>query len=226
MREFLRQLRWLEPVVDLARLGGVLGLVALGLFAAWRARGSEAAAGRRAVDLFLLYVVGASLAVGLLQIEAWPFTTWALVHGPSPRQLRSWELQGLDAGGRGYVIDPVVLQPIAPEEFGGGLLPRPGGLTPEGRARVARFVLRRAEWARVRLLNHQPFARNDWLLGPLAAPSLVYQARIWRSPADVPPTPFVALRIWLLEWDVEERFADERRVTRRLLVEVRDAPAA
>jgi len=223
VREFLRQWSALEPAVDLARLGAFVGLVLLGLLAAWRGRRADPAAGRGPVDALILYVLTVSLLVGLVQIEAWPFTNWALVHSPGPRQMRSWELEGLDATGRGYVIDPVVLQPLAPEEFGGRLLPRPGGLTAEGRANVARFILRRAEAARRRAAEEHRVAVNEWLLGPLAAPPLVRQARIWRTPADLPHAPLVGLRIWLVEWDVLQRFADESRVARRVLIEVHDA---
>jgi hypothetical protein len=223
VRELLRQFGGLESAVHLARLGAFAALVALGLFAAWRGRRADPAAGRRPVDALILYVLGVSLLVGVVQIEAWPFTNWALVHSPGPRAMRSWELEGLDATGRGYPIDPVVLQPLAPEEIGGRLLPRAGGLTAEGRANVARFILRRAEAGRRRAAEAQPVALNEWLLGPLAAPSLVRQARIWRTPADVPRAPLVGLRVWLVDWDVLERFADEGRVARRVLIEVHDA---
>jgi hypothetical protein len=223
VREVLRQFVGLEPVVDLARFGAFLGLALLALFAAWRTRRADPGGARGPVDLLVLYVLAVSLFVGLVQIEAWPFTNWALVHSPGPRQMWSWELEGLDATGRGYAIDPVVLQPMAPEEFGGRLLPRAGGLTAEGRANVARFILRRAEAGRRRALEQRGIARNEWLLGPLAAPPLVRRARIWRAPADLPAAPLVGLRVWLVEWDVLERFADEGRVARRVLIEVHDA---
>jgi hypothetical protein len=217
--ELLRQLRWLEPAVDVARLGIFVTFVALGLAIARRGHGDPAAR-RRAVNRLLVYVLGVTVAVGLIQVESWPFTTWALVHGMSPARARSWEIEGLDAQGRGYVIDPVVFQPLAPVELGARLLSRTRGLSPEGRVMVARFVLQRAEQARGRFREGRRFAPNDWLLGPLALPYVFRQPRLWRLPADVPETPFVALRIWVLEWDVRERFADDTRVSRQLLVEV------
>jgi hypothetical protein len=217
--ELLRQFRWLEPAVDVARLGVFLTFVGLGL-AVLRRANADPAAGRRAANRLVLYVLAVSVAVGLVQVESWPFTTWALVHGVSPARMRSWEIEGLDAQGRGYPIDAAVFQPLAPVELGARFLSRTRGLPPEAQVRVARFVLERAEQARGRLRAGRTFAPNEWLLGPLAAPYVFRQPRLWRSPADVPDTPFVALRIWLLEWDVRERFADERRVSRRLLVEV------
>ena len=35
----------------------------------------------------------------------------------------------------------------------------------------------------------------------------------------MPASPFIGLRAWFLEWDIDERYADESRVTRRLLFE-------
>jgi hypothetical protein len=219
--ELLRQFRWLEPAVDVARLGVFATFVGLGLAVALRGEGDPAAR-RRAVSHLVLYVLGVTVAVGLVQVESWPFTTWALVHGVSPARMRSWELEGLDGQGRGYPIDPAVFQPLAPVELGARLLSRTRALPPEGQVSVARFVLERAERARSRFRAGRRFAPNEWVLGPLALPYVFRQPRLWRSPADVPDTPFVALRIWVLEWDVRERFLDERRVSRRLLVEVRD----
>jgi hypothetical protein len=217
--ELLRQLRWLEPAVDVARLGVFVAFVGLGLAVLLQAS-RDVPARRRAVNRLILYVLAVTVAVGLVQVESWPFTTWALVHTASQARMRSWEIEGLDAQGRGYPIDPAVVQPLAPVELGARLLSRTRGLPPEGQVSVARFVLERAERARSRFLAGWRFAPNEWLLGPLALPYVFRQPAIWRSPADVPETPFVAVRIWLLEWDVRERLADEGRVSRDLLVEV------
>jgi len=217
--ELLRQFRWLEPAVDVARLGVFVVFVGLGLAVALQAS-RDALARRRAVNRLILYVLAVTAAVGLVQVESWPFTTWALVHGTSPARMRSWEIEGLDAQGRGYPIDPAVFQPLAPVELGARFLSRTRGLPPDAQVGVARFVLERAERARSRFLAGRRFAPNEWLLGPLALSYVFRQPALWRSPADVPATPFVALRIWLLDWDVRERFADESRVSRHLLVEV------
>jgi hypothetical protein len=217
--ELLRQLRWLEPAVDVARLGIFVVFAGLGLAVARKAWG-DVAARRRAVNRQILYVLAVTAAVGLVQVESWPFTTWALVHGTSPPRMRSWEIEGLDVQGRGYPIDPAVFQPLAPVELGARFLSRTRGLPPDAQVAVARFVLERAERARSRFLAGRRFAPNEWLLGPLALPYVFRQPALWRLPGDVPATPFVGLRIWLLEWDVRERFADEGRVSRQLLVEV------
>ena len=210
MTEFLRGFKYLEPAVDVARLGVFALFVVLGLLAARRPDS-------RAVNRFILYALAVSCAVGLVQVESWPFTTWALVNHGAPQRIVSLELEGLDAGGRGFVVDLRVLQPLAPEEFATWLkfnLPR---LTPAARASLGRFLLQRAEEGRQRLVSGRRVAPNQWLLGPLDAPYHFHDAKTWTSAAQVPPTPFVGLRAWFLDWDVEERFRDPARVERRLL---------
>ena len=223
MTELFRQLRWLDPVFDIVRFGLFLGLVTVGLVVAWcDARPSSAGVRRRAVDRLLVYVVGVSVAVGLVQQESWPFTTWALVHNLSPKKAGSWEMIGSDSGGRAYPIDPSVLEPLSPEEFGAWMFANLRRLDPAARVSVARFILEKAEAGRVRLLNGGRVDRNEWLLGRFAAPYHFHTRMRWRSPADLPATPFTGLQVWMLEWDVEERLRDESRVTRTLLFEVHD----
>jgi hypothetical protein len=116
-------------------------------------------------------------------------------------------------------VDPRILQPLAPEEFGAWMLASVERLPPDGRERLGRLLLTRAEAARLRFLQGGRVARNEWLLGSLAAPYHFLPGVTWDSPADVPAAPFEILRIWRLEWDVEERAAHEERVARRLLLE-------
>jgi hypothetical protein len=207
--EILRGFKWMEPAVDVARLGCFALFVALGVLAA---RG-----GRRAVDRLILYVLAVSCLVGVTQVESWPFTNWALVNHGSPQRIVSLELEGIDAGGRGFVVDLRVLQPLAPEEFATWLKANLPRLTPDDRARLARFLLARAEEGRRRLLAGRSPAPNQALLGPLDAPYHFHDAKTWTSTAQVPDTPFVALRAWFWDWNVEERFADPARVEKRLL---------
>ena len=208
----------MEPAVDVARLGAFALFVALGVMAARRARGPGS---RPAADCLIGYVLAVSCLVGVTQVESWPFTNWALVHHGSPRRIVSLELEGLDAGGRGWVIDLRVLQPLAPEEFATWLKANLPALTPPERERLARFLLERAEQGRRRLLAGRSPAPNQALLGPLDAPYHFHDAKTWTSAAQVPATPFVGLRAWFWDWDVEERFADPTRVERRLLFETR-----
>jgi hypothetical protein len=199
--------------VDLARLGCFLIFVALGLFAA-RARGPAA---RRRTDALIVYVLAVTGVVGLVQQESWPFTQWSLVSGTPARQMTSLEVEGTDASGRGYVIDLRVLQPLSPEELASWLKANERRLGPRGEESLGRFLLQRAEEGRLRLLDHRRVAPNQWLLGPADAPYHFHDTKTWTSTAQVPSSPFTGVRAWFLEWDVDERYADERRVTRRLL---------
>ena len=156
-----------------------------------------------------------SLAVGFTQVEAWPFTNWALVHGLAPPRMSSWEIEGLDATGRAWPVDARVLQPMAPEEFGSWMFSRLPRLSDDARARLGRFLLERAEAGRARLVAGEPVGGNERVLGPLAAPFHFQQKPVWHGPADVPAAPFVAVRVQVLEWDVEARRRDESQVTRR-----------
>ena len=219
MTEALRGLKWMEPAVDVCRLGCFLVFVALGLVAAWKGRRTE---GRRHIDALLLYVLAVTGIVGLVQQESWPFTQWALVNSQVPRKMSSLEVEGLDATGRGFVVDLRVLQPLAPEEFAVWLKARLPQLGPRGEASLGHFLLARAEQGRRRFLDTGKVAPNQWVLGRLAAPYHFHDAKTWQSSAQAPRTPFVGLRAFFLEWDPEERFADETRVTRRLLFEFRE----
>lgn len=194
MIEFLRGLKWLEPVVELLRLAVFAGLVALCI--AYRL-GKPDQRRRRAV-LVIGYVALMSAAAGLTQIDAWPFSNWALVHTLRSVEMQSWEIEGADATGHFRVVDPRVLQPLAPEEFGVWILTH--GLPPT----VADSLLRRAEQGRLAFLRGN-FPPNDRFLGPASAPFHFRQRRLWLTAGDVPATPFVAIRIVHLRWNIEER---------------------
>jgi hypothetical protein len=215
----LHGLAWLKPPLEIARLGVFLVFVALGAFAWWRRdRGSA--------DRLILYVLAVSLAVGLSQQEAWPFSNWALVHGLAGPRAGSWEMEAVDAAGRSWPVDPRVLQPLSPEEFGAWMFGSVPRLTPQGRRRLADFVLDRAEAGRRRLKAGERLGVSESRLGPLAAPYHFHTHAVWRTPADAPDAPFVALRVWALSWDVEERARDEGRVERRLLLASGPGPGA
>jgi hypothetical protein len=226
LRQLVREHPWLLPVADMARLALFVGFVTLVLLVGWRARaGWSSPRTRGAVNTLIVYVLAASCATGFFQQEAWPFTHWALVRNVAAKRSASWELQGLDGSGRSWVIDPAVLQPLSPDELGVWMSKSLSALDPASRAAIGRFVLERAEHARQRLVTGRRFAANEWLLGPLAAPYHGHARGAWRTAADVPPTAFVAVRVWALEWNVEERFQDEQRVTRTLRLEYRDRDA-
>ena len=197
MNEFLRSLSWLLPIVELLRLATFAIFVILGL--AYRFAAPELR--RRRAGMLISYVAFASAAAGLTQIDAWPFSNWALVHTLRGEEMRSWEIEAQDASGRWWTVDPRVLQPLAPEEFGVWMFTH--GLPPS----VASFVLERAERGRVAFLRKE-FPSNDRFLGAASAPFHFRQRRLWMTRSDVPSTPFVAARIVRLRWNIEEH---ERR---------------
>lgn len=211
MLEAWSGLPWLRSAVDVARLVVFGGFVTLGL-AVIRAPD------RRRVDRLLAFVLAVSLAAGITQVEAWPFSNWALVHHLAPRRVTSWELEAFDAEGRAWPVDARVLQPLAPEEFGAWMLAHVPALPREGRARLGSFLLARAEAGRMDLRAGRCVGANERVLGRFAAPFHFQQKRVWRSAADVPAVPFASVQITLLSWDVEERAQDETRVSRRPLL--------
>jgi hypothetical protein len=212
LHEALRGLKWAEPAVDLVRLGLFALFVALGLMAARHG-------GRRRTDTLLAYLLAMTTAAGLVQQESWPFTNWALVSHPPSRRMSSLLVEAEDAAGRVAVVDLRVLQPVPPEDFAVWLKARGPGLDASGRDSLGRFLLARAEDGRRRLLAGEPVAPNQRLLGRLAAPYHFHDAKTWTSPAQVPAQPFTRVRASFLEWDPEERFRDEARVTRRVVLE-------
>ena len=119
------------------------------------------------------------------------------------------------------MVDLRVVQPLSPEELASWLKANERHRGPRGEESLGRFLLERAEEGRRRLLDHRRVAPNQWLLGPADAPYHFHDAKTWTSTAQVPASPFTGLRAWFLEWEIDERYADDRRVTRRLLFEYR-----
>ncbi len=217
----------MRQIIEWGRLAVFLGFVLSGLLVAHRGRASGPRPGQRArVNWLLAYVLVVTAAVGFLQKESWPFSNWALIHHLSPKRISGFlELELLDAAGRGYPADFRIWEPLATEELNAWMSRYFRGLDPEARARVAAFMLARAEAARLRLRAGNPVGLNAWVLGPLAAPYHFQRRPAWRAASDVPATPFTGLRVWELEWDVEARLQDEGRVARHLLFEFHAPPA-
>jgi hypothetical protein len=214
--ELLRSLKWMEPAVEIARLGCFALFVALGLMAA---RTASPARQRRRVNILIAYALAVSALVGLVQQESWPFSNWALVSHPPSRSMSSLEVQAFDAEGHASVVDLRVLQPVPPEDLAVWMKAWVPRMDAGARAGVGRFLLQRAEEGRQRLRAGRRVAPNQWILGPAAAPYHFHDAKTWADPAQVTAAPFTRVRASFLEWNADERFADESRVSRRLLLE-------
>ena len=165
--------------------------------------GLRARRSHRATLMFIAYTVAASLLVGFIQREAWPFSNWALVHTLRQHNMTRWDFIGIDASGRQWIIDPRVLEPIAPEEFDTWMRMQFFRLTLRDRDVVARDILERAEKGRQRFLAKGYPGTDRWLLGAAAAPRHFHRARIWRSPNDVPKIPFERFQLRVSEWEIE-----------------------
>ncbi|HSP16204.1 MAG TPA: hypothetical protein VLV78_15765 [Thermoanaerobaculia bacterium] len=205
----------LEILKTLLRTGIFAGFVAIGLLAMWNAGRLH----KTLVRVLIAYVIAVSLAVGFTQIEAWPFTHWALVHTLRDPAMDRWDLVGVDATGRDFLIDPRVFEPFAFEEFHTWLRIYFFKLDADGRQKVAGFMIRRAEAARRRFMATGRVGAIDRILGPLTAPRHFCRARVWRTPADLPRTPFVRLKILLTSWNIEEAEARPSAVKHEVLFE-------
>jgi hypothetical protein len=205
LRAFFKSLAWLEPVVELARLAIFLGFVALVVFCiVVHVRQSAEGTRKRAARMLIGYVVAITTIVGIIQIDAWPFTTWALVHTMRAEVVHSWVLEGVTGDGKVVEVDPRVLQPIAPEEFG-GWLPQLSQLPAAQQREVMRFLFERSEHMRAAAVAGRRFPPNDWLLGDFSAPYHFVARRPWRTLADVPRSPFVSVRLVGLQWNIPLR---------------------
>jgi hypothetical protein len=226
---------WLRTAVELARLALFLGFAGLGFRIVWLERRKRQT--QPAIAQFIIYALVVTCLTGFTQIEAWPFTTWALVHHVSQKTMVDWKLEAVTADGKAYPIDPRFIEPLPYEDFDTWLKKRflalglteeeirlasgtPHAITPE-QAHVAEFMVTRLEEARARFRSGRPPGTNGWLLGSLSAPYHFDRPTVWRSSVDVPEARFVGLRIWQIEWDVEERYRDESRVQRRLIFHYR-----
>jgi hypothetical protein len=214
----LKQIPWLPSLLDLVRLAIFAAFVALGLRAARRV--TDRVQHRRRVRDFIVYFLGVTCAVGLVQQESWPFTTWALVHTVSKEQVLQWRLEAIDAGGRVWPVDPRIVEPMPPEDFDGWLGYHFPGLDHAQQQRVLRFLLDRAEQSRRRIAAGGAIHTNGRILGPLAAPYHFQRAPVWNGTRDVGTEPFAGIRIVEVGWNIWERANDDRRVTRRTVAEL------
>jgi len=177
------------------------------LILGFRARRSQ-----RAALTFIAYTIAASLLIGFTQLEAWPFSNWALVHTLREPTMTRWDFIGIDASGREWIIDPRVMEPIAPEEFDTWMRKNFLRMSDRDRDAVARDIVQRAEKGRQRFLANGHPGTDGWLLGPLAAPRHFHRARVWRKPSDVPTIPFRRFELRLSEWQIENPGAVARAI--------------
>jgi hypothetical protein len=202
-------------------------LAGLALVRAQRASPDDLRARRRASAL-VLYALAVSLAAGLTQRDLWPFSSWSMMVavrrpdvGEPSRPLR---LVGVDADGAEHVVDARAWQPLAFEELVAWLNVKFPALAAPPRERVGRYLLERAEAARVRVRAGGAAGSFNRILGPFTAPTHILHPALWASPEDAPPKPFVRMRVYGERWNVEARRRDPALVTRALVYEYPAAP--
>jgi hypothetical protein len=196
------------------------GFVALGLLAAYSGRGRN---DKRRVNLFIVYTVALSLAVGLGQRDVWPFSAWPLVAGTVSRPLTHPRIVAIDAEGREYQIDYRAWEPLEFDELTAWQQANFSRLDRPAQDRVAAYLLGIVEGARRQWSRGERVHYLDYYLGPLSAPLFLGHPDYWETDAGVPGQAFVGLRFYEESWDVEERARDPSKISRRLVFEYRES---
>lgn len=222
MRAFFKSLAWLEPLLELVRLGCFLLFLLLLLFyLAGVLRRAPNDVRRRRANLVIVFVLIVTGVVGATQIDAWPFTNWALVHMIRAPAMHSWIVEATDREGRVFEVDKRVFQPMAAEDIATSIV-RYERYPPEGKREVLRFLYERAEAGRRRILEGKRFPANDWLLDGASAPYHFEARHLWARAGDVPAGPLASIRLVFIEWNIEERFRQgDSAVARRVVAEYR-----
>lgn len=189
--------------VELFRLGAFLGFLVLGHCARTRPR----------INLFIIYVLGLSVAIGFTQRDAWPFSTYRLANqtwkGTSVRPYTKVSFYGVDARGNESEVDASAWSPLFPvvmQFYFRDVYPT---LSRAGKDNALRFLLSLAESSRVALAAGRRYG-NERLLGPLTAPDWAIYARH----RDAPAAPWTGLRVYRDTWIPIERLDDPNRFQR------------
>ena len=205
----------IEPALpQLGKLASFLLFLALGVRLA-RASGP---ARRRAVVLFIAYVIAINFAAGITQIENWPFTSNTLAVGRmrDDHPLTWMDFRGVDRDGREWPLDPQSFTPVFDSILQFWLASRYPLLDDDGRRMSERFLVAKANEARARLVAGRRIG-FERLLGPLAC------GYWWRLPRvrEAPDAAYGSIRVYLLEYTLSE-IAKHRRILREtFLLELR-----
>jgi hypothetical protein len=200
-------------MLELLRLASFLAFL---VFGGAVARSGGGPARRRAIQRLLAYVLALEGAVGVSQVDDWPFTSHTIAVGRARADSRvcATELFGLDDAGREWRLDPYTFTPVYHSILQYWLEQGLGRLTDGQRQRVLAFLLERAEESRRRLAAGRALGPQR-VLGPAGGP---YWLLLPRS-LEVPPSPYAGLRAYSACWLVAE--GPGHPIGRRLLVEHR-----
>jgi len=204
-----------RDVLQIVRLAIVAGFVVAGV----RVMRAPAEKRRRRVNELLVYVLVAHAAIVIAQNDAWPFATYPMMAVDSTDQTaihNGLSFRVVDDAGREWQVDPLAWSPLYPQSVMGWfevVYPR---ATDSQRNDVLRFLLARAESARLHVNRGDRFYGNAALLGPLAAPDTNLYA-----PAPQSPRPLRALRMYRIWWTPAELSTTGTIRERRLISEYR-----
>jgi len=201
---------------ELLRLGSFAAFLVLGLAVRRAAGGADGAGRRRAVVRFVAYVLLLEAAVGLSQVDDWPFTSHTIAVGRARADSRvcRTEIFGVDDGGREWRLDPYSFTPVYHSILEYWLEQAPARLGEAQRREAGAFLLSRAEESRARLARGGALGPAR-VLGRAGAP---YWLLLPRAP-EVPAAPYAGLRAYSSCWTLEEGPAHAR--PRRLILEER-----
>lgn len=213
-------------VVKALLLSGVVkallffGFVGLGLAAAHLPRTEQSK--RRLINLYIGYTLALGLGAGLPVYEVWPFSTWPLVAGRVAQTVTQPRVVAVGADGVEYPIDYRAWGPYVYEELLGWEDKHFARLDRAAQDRVGAFLLQLIENNRAQWAAGKPVLHFERYLGSLSAPLFLGHPEHWTKGAEVPPVPFRGLRIYKESWNVEERWRDPSKVSRRLTYEYRE----
>lgn len=193
----------------------LIGLACFAVFVALGFRLRRHPAGpvrRRALNLLFAYALGLSLVVAVSQRDLWPFSTYTLAafRPRVDRPICLLEFRAADGSGREWRLDPYTWSPIFDSTLQNWFDNRYGALTPGEQATALRFLLERAEAARLRLAAGRPIGYDRILGREFSAP---YWWMLPRATA-VPATPYTRLRVYEACRVPLEVLADPGRVRR------------
>ncbi|HET7294522.1 MAG TPA: hypothetical protein VFM88_19005 [Vicinamibacteria bacterium] len=201
-------------MIEALRLSVFLGFVWLGL----RLWTEDTGARRRhRVNALIAYVATASVIAGVLQRDAWPFTSHTIAVGRARADslVCQTRLVGVDVKGAEWRLDPYSFTPVFDSILQYWLEQALDQLAADRRERALGFLLQRAEASRERLASGRSLGPQR-LLGPAAAP---YWLLLPRQPA-ASLEPYVGLRGYRACWRTDAP-APSAREQGRLIFEYR-----
>lgn len=202
---------------QLFRLTLLLAFVGLGLRIPFLL---EPRARRRAIQLFLGYVLLVHGFVVASQVDCWPFSSHAMMANDTTRQPDEQAmiaLRGVDSAGREWDVDPLAWSPLFTQSIRGWFEIVYPVVSEAEKRTAARYLFEKAEQARrARAAGHR--LGNERLLGPVAAPDTYAYAPVRRTSDE----PFVALRVYRVGWNRRDLLAGAIRADRQLLIEYRE----